>query len=108
MAIKTFNSGVLDDDADMLLNCINPIYPFLLPNGQFLRKFVKNTDYANADDIVITFKGSDVIYQFLATGTDGTVKTGVEADIGGGEVGKKLTFSNVTTDSLHVWAIINV
>ena len=91
----------------MLVKCTDAVYPFLMPHGQYVRKFAVGVDFTSGDDIVIKFTASDKIKFWIATSADGSVITGTEAAIGGGITGQKLTFAGITAD-LHVFAIIDV
>jgi hypothetical protein len=101
MPTVTQESGVMNDNADVLLNVISLHPPFVVPHGVYCKKWIVETDFTSGDDIVINFEGSDKLLFWVATSNVGAIKEGAEDDISGVLTGKSLTFSNVTTD-LHV------
>jgi hypothetical protein len=101
MSTVTVNTGVQNDNADVLYNVISTHPPFIEPHGVFCKKFVAGTDFQSGDDIVINFEGSEKLLFWIATSNVGAIKEGAEDVMSGVILGRELTFSNVTTD-LHV------
>lgn len=98
MPTVTINTGVVNDDVNVLKNVINPMPPYLKEHGEYVAELLVGTDFTSGDDVVLAFEGSTQIYHAVITTNDGTIKTYTEAAIGGGVVGQKLTMANCTTN----------
>lgn len=106
MATKTIAMGHINNGNDVLLKGVGRMHPFAKSACIVNEVYLVGTDFTSGDDVVLEFKSTTKVFM-LATTNNGTVKTYTEAAISAPYVGRKFTFSSVTTD-LKVFAITDV
>lgn len=107
MGTVTYKTGVVNDSNNILQSVLNPMPPFLMGHGVFAKEFVMGTDHESGDDIVVEFEASTQLHFAIGVTNVGAIKSYTEAAIGGTKVGRKLTFSGVTTN-LKVYVVYSI
>lgn len=106
MATITKSMGHINNGNDVLLKGVGRMHPFAKAACIVMAIYVVGTDFTSGDDVVLEFKSTTKVFM-SATTNDGTIKTYTEAAMASPYVGRKFTFTNVTTD-LKVFAVTDV